>query len=55
MTLRVGEAEIPAHRLVLSARCPYFAAMFKHRMSESRSGVVDIEDVDEHVFRALLR
>lgn len=55
VTLVVDGTGIPAHRVILCARSPYFDAMFAHKMSESLEGVVGIEGVALPVFRRLLR
>ena len=44
-----------AHKLILSARSPAFAAMFNHDTKENREGKVDIPDVQEDVFEEFLR
>jgi len=55
VTFRVDGANIPAHKLILSARSDYFRRMFDAGMKEAETGVVDIEDVDVDIFRGLLR
>jgi len=47
--------EIQAHKLVLSARSPVFAAMLKSGMKESVSNRVEIDDIAPDIFEALLR
>ncbi|GBM50661.1 Speckle-type POZ protein-like B [Araneus ventricosus] len=54
VTLKCGGISIPAHKIILSARSPVFAAMFANPMKESRENEVDITDIDESVLRALL-
>ncbi|XP_001606154.1 speckle-type POZ protein B-like [Nasonia vitripennis] len=52
----VDEAvRLPAHRNVLAARSPVFAAMFEHDMRESQDGTVQIYDFDAETIRAMLR
>ena len=36
VTLRVGEKQFRAHKVVLACRSPVFGAMFEHEMTESR-------------------
>lgn len=49
--LVAADTEIPAHRLILSARSPYF----KQKMSESLEGVLRIDDnISLPGFRQLL-
>lgn len=42
------------HRLILQTRSPVFAAMFKHNMRETQSGIVQIEDARLAAFHELL-
>ena len=42
-----------AHRAVLAARSPVFAAMFEHEMQESLEGKVHIDDVDGDVMQVI--
>lgn len=53
--LLVGSKSFAAHRFVLSARCPVFAAMFNSGMKESLTGSVRIEDIDPDIFCDFLR
>ena len=54
-TFKVENVKIPAHRAILAARSPVFAAMFKHNMQENRTNETEIKDVTPAAFRALLR
>ena len=36
VTLRVGEKQFRAHKVILACRSPVFGAMFEHEMKESR-------------------
>lgn len=47
--------EIPAHKNILAAKSPAFAAMFEHEMMEKKRNVVEIPDVDHDVLREMLR
>ena len=47
--------QIKAHRLILSARSPVFAAMLQSDMSESVNGEIKIDDVDKDVIKEMLR
>ena len=52
----VGEKEtLCAHRFILSARSPVFAAMFTSDMLESKTGRVEIKDVDVNLFKHFLK
>lgn len=44
-----------AHRFILTARSPVFAAMFNSGMSECLTGKVRIENVDPTTFRDFLK
>lgn len=46
--------EFHAHKAVLAARSPVFAAMFEHEMAEKNSSAVDISDCDPDVFKEFL-
>jgi speckle-type POZ protein len=51
----IGGREFRAHKLILSARSKYFAAMFQHPMKEQSTNQVKIEDIEPEVFDQLLR
>jgi len=51
----VGEETFGAHRSLLSARSPVFAAMFASGMKEVSTGQVRIEDVDPTTFIHFLK
>ena len=57
VVLLVGGREFCAHKLVLIARSPVFAAMFSHDWNERNNGLVEINDdlPDPDVFDAFLR
>lgn len=46
--------KIGAHKSILSARSPVFAAMFHHDMQESNTGQVTIDDIERNIFYQLL-
>ncbi|XP_015920610.1 uncharacterized protein [Parasteatoda tepidariorum] len=53
--LRVDGETLEAHKNILVARSPVFAVMFDHQdMLESRSGIVDIVDIDAHIMKSFL-
>ena len=47
--------ELKAHKCIVAADSPTFAAMFKHDMVESNSNTVNISDVDHEVLKEMLR
>lgn len=52
--IKVGDRRFKAHKFILAARSTVFAAMFDHEMTETRSGVVEIDDCDPDTFRDFL-
>ena len=55
VTFLVKSEKILAHKLVLSARSPYFKAMFASGMKESVDNEIEIPDVEPEVFKELLK
>ncbi|CAB3365355.1 speckle-type POZ protein B isoform X4 [Cloeon dipterum] len=55
VTLAVAGREFQAHKAILAARSPVFAAMFEHEMEERKHNRVEIADVDHEVLREMLR
>ena len=51
----IGGQETRAHKLILSARSPVFAAMFSTEMKESTENRAEIRDISSDVFEALVR
>ena len=47
--------ELKAHKCIVAAESPAFAAMFKHDMIENKSNTVNIPDVDHEVLKEMLR
>ena len=52
--LQIGECRLHAHKLVLAASSPFFAAMFSSDMREGRSGVVELKNVDPAAVESLV-
>ncbi|XP_065205294.1 protein roadkill-like isoform X5 [Planococcus citri] len=55
VTLSVNGKNYPAHKFILAARSPVFAAMFRHEMMESQQSIVTIDDVKEEVMDEILK
>ncbi|PNF43563.1 hypothetical protein B7P43_G03925 [Cryptotermes secundus] len=55
VTLSVSGREFQAHKAILAARSPVFAAMFENEMEERKHNRVEITDVDHEVLREMLR
>ena len=54
VVLIVGKRKILCHRVILSACSPYFHAMFRSELQESRQTEVEIKDIDEHAMELLV-
>jgi len=52
--LRVEGRSIPAHRVVLAARCDHFSRMLLSGMKEAQAGEVEITGIRHEVFMAML-
>jgi speckle-type POZ protein len=52
---KMENEKIPAHRVILAAGSPVFAAMFQHDMEENRTNETEITDVTPAAFKALLQ
>lgn len=48
------EGEFRAHKAILAARSPVFAAMFEHEMEEKKQNKVEITDMDKSVLEEML-
>jgi speckle-type POZ protein len=55
VNFNVGGREFLVHKVILTTRSKYFAAMFKHPTKEQSTNQVKIEDIDPEVFDQLLR
>ncbi|XP_054722269.1 speckle-type POZ protein-like [Uloborus diversus] len=54
VTLRVGDDEFPAHKMVLMSRSEVFERMFDSDMKENRENVVDLVDVNASSIKDML-
>jgi speckle-type POZ protein len=55
VNFNVGGRIFLAHKVILTTRSQYFAAMFKHPTKENSTNQVKIEDIEPEVFDQLLR
>ena len=55
VVFHVGGKVFHAHKNILSARSPVFAAMFEHNMKEKKDNRVDITDIEGNIFEELLK
>ncbi|XP_049831540.1 TD and POZ domain-containing protein 1-like [Schistocerca gregaria] len=55
ITIMADGVWLPAHRAVLAARSPVFAAMFRHDVLEASEGSVNIADINQEVLQQLLQ
>jgi speckle-type POZ protein len=53
--LSVDGHDFHAHKAILAARSPVFAAMFEHEMEEKKQNRVEIKDMDREVLNEILR
>jgi len=53
--LSVNGREFYAHKAILAARSPVFAAMFEHEMEEKKQNRVEITDMDHEVLGEMLK
>lgn len=50
-----GDKRISAHRLVLSANCEYFAAMFTNKLRETTQDEIELKEIDGNSLAALIK
>lgn len=55
VTFVLGEKKFHAHKAILAARSPVFAAMFESNMQEKQSNVVSVVDIDDKVMADILQ
>ena len=54
VVIQVGGEEIPAHKIVLASRVPYFKRLFASGMKESVSDRIEIDASEEDSFKQVL-
>ncbi|XP_049815832.1 BTB/POZ domain-containing protein 6-B-like [Schistocerca nitens] len=54
VTIMAGSVWLPAHRVIMAARSPVFAAMFRHDLLEASNNSVSITDINQEVMRQML-
>lgn len=52
--MKVEDREFNVHKMVLAARSPVFAPMFKHDLAEKKDNVVNIPDCTAEAFEVFL-
>lgn len=52
---KFGKKKLYAHKIILSARSTYFAAMFEHNMLEKTCSIVEITDISHEVFKEIFK
>ncbi|UYV69898.1 SPOPL [Cordylochernes scorpioides] len=55
VVLKACGCTVKAHKNILAARSPVFAAMFEHEMKENRESLVEIEDMEPEVLEEMIR
>ncbi|XP_051173217.1 protein roadkill-like [Leptopilina boulardi] len=55
VTFKVENKEFTAHKMILSLRSPVFAAVFKSKMSEELTSIIEIKDIESTIFQNMLR
>ena len=55
VVFHIGDEKIPAHKVVLSSRVPYFDKMLSSDMVESKTGVIKMQDAEPEPFKQVLR
>ncbi|KAJ8681151.1 hypothetical protein QAD02_016938 [Eretmocerus hayati] len=55
VVLIAGQKRIPAHRIVLSANCEYFAAMFTNPLRETTENEIELKEVDGNALWTLVK
>lgn len=53
-TLKAGEHEFSAHKIILESRSEYFSKMLQQDMEETRTGVVNIKNIHPDAIKAVL-
>ena len=55
VTLKIQDSSFPAHKAILAARSPVFAAMFNHELKEKLANEVEISNFKPEVFKEIIR
>jgi speckle-type POZ protein len=54
VVIRIGDTDLPAHKVLLALRSPVFRAMFEHDTSEGNENIVNIVDFDLETIQEML-
>ncbi|XP_043482893.1 speckle-type POZ protein B-like [Leptopilina heterotoma] len=53
--IKIEDKEFTAHKNILAIRSPVFAAMFKNKMNEELTSIVQIDDIKPTLFQQMLK
>ncbi|XP_043479839.1 speckle-type POZ protein-like [Leptopilina heterotoma] len=54
VVFKIEDEEFTAHKIILASRSPVFAAMFKNKMNEELTSIVEIDDIRSSIFQQML-
>lgn len=54
VVFKIDDEEFTAHKIILASRSPVFAAMFKNKMNEELTSVVEIDDIKSNILQQML-
>ncbi|XP_043479830.1 speckle-type POZ protein-like [Leptopilina heterotoma] len=54
VVFKIEDEEFTAHKIILASRSSVFAAMFKNKMTEELTSIVEIDDIRSSIFQQML-